>query len=93
MQYFTKKGFNQVFKKYQNQIGNYFYFDESGIKLKLVYIEYCSSICENGYHILFISEKINFTPIYQFMKLNKVEMEEKDLIYNFEDFETTSFYL
>ena len=90
MEYFTKKGVQQVIAKYENQIGNDFYFDETGVKYKLKEIIYAKSICDDGYHILFLSENVIFKVIYQFMSLNNIEFIEKNMKYNFEDFDRTS---
>jgi len=83
MEYFTKKGVEQVKEKYKSEIGKEFYFNESKIKYKLSFIVEQESRCPNGYNVLFYSDQNVFAEIFDFMKLNEIK-------YNFHDFETTN---
>jgi hypothetical protein len=79
--YFSETGVKSVINEYKKNIGEEFYFDEKKlIKLKLYDILEAKSIVNNGFHVLFVSEKMHHCTIKDFMEMNNIQ-------YNFENYD------
>lgn len=87
MHYFTESGFTQVQIKYNQLIGNSFFFDNSEAKYELTDIIKQPSIQPaDGLHVSFMADNGKTSPIYEFMSRNKIS-------YNFQDFDKISVLL
>lgn len=78
--YFTMSGAKEVLNTYSKLKGEDFYFDNSGIKYKLMTIEIQESKIEGGFYVNFIAAEKR-TGIFDFMRLNKIK-------YDFNDYES-----